>query len=94
MRDLINGKKRFSEFLDSPENIATNILTDRLSLIEAAGLAKRTAYQDRPKRFEYVLTEKGRDLLPVMQEICLWANKHYPKTWVAPPSFMEGRKGR
>ena len=89
MRDLINGKKRFSEFLDGPEQIATNVLTDRLALIETAGLAKRDAYQQRPKRYEYELTKKGRDLLPVLQEICLWANKHYPKTWTPPPSFME-----
>ncbi len=89
LRDIINGKKRFSEFLDSPEGIATNVLTDRLALIETAGLAMRNAYQMRPKRFEYELTEKGRNLLPVLQEVCLWANKYYPETWVAPPSFME-----
>ena len=91
---MINGKKRFSEFLDGPERIATNVLTDRLALIEAAGLAKRRAYQQRPKRFAYELTKKGRDLLPVLQEICLWANKHYPETWVAPPSFMAKQDAR
>lgn len=88
LRDMINGKKRFSEFLNGPERIATNVLADRLTLIEAAGLAKRRAYQQRPKRFEYVLTRKGRDFLPVLQEICLWANRHYPKTWTPPPDFM------
>lgn len=92
LRDMINGKRRFSEFLSSPERIATNVLTDRLALIEAAGLAIRKAYQARPKRYEYELTEKGRDLLPVMQDICRWANKHFPGTWVAPPGFMAERK--
>lgn len=92
LRDMINGKKRFSEFLDSPEQIATNVLTDRLALIENAGLATRTAYQARPKRFEYELTEKGRDLLPVMQDICRWANKYFPDTWTAPEHFMAERK--
>lgn len=89
LRDLINGKKRFSEFLDSPERITTNVLTDRLGLIESAGLANRVMYQERPKRFEYQLTQKGRDLLPVMQMICLWANKYYPDTWTPPASFMK-----
>ena len=89
LRDMINGKRRFSEFLASPERITTNVLTDRLALIEAAGLAARTPYQSRPKRFEYELTKKGKDLQPLLQEICLWGNKHYPHTWVAPESFME-----
>jgi len=88
LRDMVNGKKRFSEFLDSPEAIATNVLTDRLALIEATGLAVRKPYQLKPKRFEYELTGKGRDLLPVMQSICRWANKHYPETWVPPENFM------
>lgn len=89
LRDMINGKKRFSEFLDSPERITTSVLADRLNLIESAGLAERVMYQKRPQRFEYELTEKGRDLLPVMQNICLWANKHCPGTWTPPPSFMK-----
>ncbi len=89
LRDMVNGKKRFSEFLDSPERIATNVLTDRLALIEAAGLATRAPYQDRPKRYEYKLTKKGRDLLPVMQAICRWANRHYPGTWTPPAHFMK-----
>jgi DNA-binding HxlR family transcriptional regulator len=93
LRDMVNGKKRFSEFLDSPEEIATNVLTDRLALIEVTGLAVRKSYQLRPKRFEYELTDKGRELLPVMQSICLWANKHYPHTWVAPESFMRRDDG-
>ncbi|MEO1400120.1 MAG: helix-turn-helix domain-containing protein [Cyanobacteria bacterium J06635_1] len=75
LRDILNGKKRFSEFLDSPEQIMTNVLMDRLGLMEAAGLVSKTPYQLRPKRFEYVLTEKGLGLLPVLQEICRWANR-------------------
>jgi DNA-binding HxlR family transcriptional regulator len=82
----------FSEFLDSPEEIATNVLTDRLALIEAAAGRLRKPYRLKPKRFECEPTDKGRDLLPVMQSICVWANKHYPHTWVAPESFMAERK--
>lgn len=89
LRDMICGKSKFSEFLNSPERITTNILTDRLALIEEAGLAEKKAYQERPPRYEYRLTEKGEGLLPVMQEISKWANKHMPETWVPPESFTK-----
>jgi DNA-binding HxlR family transcriptional regulator len=92
VRDLINGKKRFSEFLDSPERITTNILTDRLAAMDAAGLITRTAYQQRPPRFEYTLTEKGLGLWPVLQNICRWANRYLPGTWEPPPQFMKRRR--
>jgi len=88
LRDMINGKSRFSEFLDSPEQITTNVLTDRLVLMQSAGLVTRAPYQTRPKRFRYALTEKGEALLPVLQEMCRWANRFMPETWVPPESFM------
>lgn len=88
VRDMLTGKKRFSEFLDSPEGIATNVLSDRLALIEQAGLVTKAPYQLRPKRFEYTLTTKGEDLLPTLQEMSRWANRHIPGTWTPPESFM------
>jgi DNA-binding HxlR family transcriptional regulator len=88
LRDMLNGKARFGEFLDSPEHITTNILTDRLRMMEATGLVKRALYQPRPKRYQYVLTRRGRDLHPVLQEMCRWANQHMPQTWVPPEQFM------
>lgn len=91
LRDMVTGKKRFSEFLRSPEGITTNILTNRLELIERHGIAVKRAYQDRPKRCEFVLTDKGKALLPVLQEICRWGNRFYPGTWTPPAWFMERR---
>lgn len=88
VRDMVTGKRRFGEFLASPEGIPTNILTVRLKRMVAAGLAERRPYQNRPVRHEYVLTGKGRALLPVLQEICRWANNFIPDTWAAPESFM------
>lgn len=88
IRDMLNGKKRYSAFLDSPEGITTNILADRLSKLERSGLVSKTPYQDRPKRYEYELTEMGDALLPIVQEMCLWANEYIPGTWVAPKTFM------
>lgn len=88
VRDMLNGKKRYSEFLNSPERITTNILADRLSKLERSDLVSKTLYQDRPKRYEYELTEMGDALLPIVQAMCRWANEYIPGTWVAPKTFM------
>ena len=88
LRDMLNGKSKFIEFLDSPERITTNVLTDRLARMIRSGLVKKTLYNARPKRYAYELTDSGQDLLPVVQEMCVWANKHIPETWVPPASFM------
>lgn len=94
LRDLLIGKKRYSEFLSSPERITTNILANRLDRIVEAGLATREAYQDRPKRFEYRLTAKGRDLHPVLQDMSRWANRYYPETFTPPDAFMKSSPKR
>lgn len=80
IRDLLLGKKRFQEFLKSPERIATNILADRLKKIEAAGLITQQTYQQKPVRYEYVLTKKGEDLKPVLQSLAKWGITYYPGT--------------
>lgn len=88
VRDLLNGKARFSEFLNSPERITTSVLTDRLEKLAAAGVIKARAYQKNPPRYEYRLTEKGEAMLPILQEMCRWANRFMPDTWTAPKAFM------
>lgn len=88
LRDLINGKTRYSEFLASPEKITTNILADRLERMEAAGLISRAPYQERPVRYAYALTEMGRGLHPTLQALCRWANHFLPGTWIPPAHFM------
>jgi DNA-binding HxlR family transcriptional regulator len=89
VRDMVMGKKRFGDFLKSPERIPTNILTDRLARLAEFGLLEKRSYQDNPVRFEYRLTQKGADLLPALQAVCLWANRHLPDTWKTPKSFLE-----
>jgi len=91
IRDLVLGKARFGDLLDSPERITSSVLTDRLARMEAAGLVERIAYEQRPPRYEYRLTAKGRGLLPALQEICRWANRHMPETWTAPARFMNAK---
>ena len=60
-----------------------------LRRMEAAGLIERRVYQTRLQRFEYVLTERGEALLPVLQEMCRWANKYVRDTWIPPDSFTQ-----
>ena len=88
LRDLLNGKSRYAEFLASPEGISTNILADRLAGMESAGLVTRRPYQTRPTRFEYKLTPRGAGFLPVLQALCVWGNTHLPGTWTPPAAFM------
>jgi DNA-binding HxlR family transcriptional regulator len=88
LRDLLTGKRRFGQFLTSPERITTNVLAERLARLEAFGLIKKQAYSEHPPRFEYLLTEKGAGLLPVLQDISRWANRYLPGTWRPPDMFM------
>lgn len=88
VRDLLNGKARFGEFLKSPERITTSVLTDRLEKLADAGVIKARAYQKNPPRYEYRLTEKGEAMLPILQEMCRWANRFMPDTWTVPKAFM------
>lgn len=76
VRDLYLGKTRFGELLAAPEKIPTNILADRLKQLEMVEAVERVAYQERPTRYEYRLTEKGRDLAPVLKALADWGSKH------------------
>lgn len=89
MRDLFIGKSRFAEFESSPERIPTNILAERLKRLESNGMIQRAPYQERPVRYAYTLTPKGRGFLPVLQEMSRWGNEFIPGTWVPPDFFME-----
>lgn len=88
VRDMLTGKSRFGDFLRSPEKIATSVLTDRLERLVAVGVAEARAYQANPPRQEYRLTEMGEAMLPILQEVCRWANRFRPETWPAPEAFM------
>lgn len=89
LRDLFIGKKRFSEFLASPEKISTNVLSDRLARMEESGLIRSERYSNRPPRYEFELTARGEGLLPVLQALCRWGNQFLPDTFVPPDSFMK-----
>lgn len=75
MRDAHAGLTRFDDFRKSL-GIAPTILTKRLSTLTDEGLLEKHRYSDRPPRDEYLLTESGRDFLPVLFAIGAWGRKH------------------
>ena len=76
VRDIMRGKRRYAEFLASPEGVPTNILADRLKRLLDAGVIRSQRYSERPPRFEYELTAKGEDLRPVMRAMVEWGVQH------------------
>ena len=90
VRDLFDGKHRFSEISSSAEGIKSNVLTERLVRLEAAGLVIRTLYTQRPPRYEYHLTDTGKELGPVLKSLALWGRKNIPGT--SPPIFERRKK--
>jgi DNA-binding HxlR family transcriptional regulator len=87
VRDLmVRGYRSFREFENSGEGIATNILTDRLRKLEAAGILAAEPAADDGRRVSYRLTAKGIGLAPVLLELLIWAARH--EDTAAPCSFM------
>lgn len=82
VRDLLHGKSTYGELSQSPERIPTNILADRLERLESAGIVSRSPYQQRPVRYRYALTPKGRALGEVLGAFVRWGKQHIPGTVV------------
>ena len=77
IRDLMFSKQcTYGDFLKSEEGIATNILASRLQNLEENKLIEKLNHPDSKAKVLYKLTQKGIDLLPVMIEINLWAEKY------------------
>ncbi len=83
VRDLLRGRDTYSR-IAAEERIPTNILADRLKKMEEHGLIEAEPYQERPVRYRYVLTPKGRDLGEVLAAVARWGKKHIKGTVVAP----------
>jgi DNA-binding HxlR family transcriptional regulator len=80
VRDMLHGKKTYGELAASPEGIPTNILADRLKRLEEAGVIVSSAYQERPVRYAYTLSEKGTALGEILLALVRWGKTHIPGT--------------
>lgn len=77
IRDImLRGKVSYSEFLNSEEKIASNILVNRLSILEAENILVKNVSPENKSKFVYSLTQKGADLLPIVIEIMDWGATH------------------
>ena len=75
IRTLLNDQKRFTDISIAIPNMSARMLTERFKELENHGIVLRTVYPETPVRIEYELTEKGRELGAVMDEVQIWAEK-------------------
>jgi len=75
IRDVFNGRRRFDQIRENL-GVARNVLAARLQWLVEEGILEKRAYQERPPRYEYFLTEKGLDLWPVMISLMHWGDRH------------------
>ena len=87
LRDCFLRVRRFEEF-EARLGITRHILADRLRKLVAAGVLRRVLYQERPRRHEYRLTEKGRDLHKILMSIVQWGDRHMAGD-AGPPMLYE-----
>lgn len=88
IRDIaVANKHRYGELENSPEQIPTNILAERLKRLTTNNILEKVCYQNRPPRYAYMLTEKGANLLPLLQTIARWGLAYNVGQW-QPPDFF------
>jgi DNA-binding HxlR family transcriptional regulator len=78
IRDIFNGNRRFDQIRENL-GVARNVLSARLQWLVDEDILEKRAYQERPLRYEYFLTEKGLDLWPVMISLLRWGDRYYPE---------------
>lgn len=77
LRDLVvDGPRKFQDFERSLAGISPNTLSLRLKRLEGSGIVERRFYAQHPPRAEYVLTDKGDELRPVLKALLDWGRRH------------------
>jgi len=77
LRDLYDGQKRFGELERSLAGVSPRTLSQRLNDLEHCGIISKQSFAEAPPRTAYSLTEKGQDLVPVLQQMAAWGDKYY-----------------
>ncbi|MGQ7856410.1 winged helix-turn-helix transcriptional regulator [Pedobacter sp. WC2501] len=95
VRDLMLHKTRtYGDFAKSEEKIATNILANRLQVLEDHNIIIKLPYPDNKVKGLYQLSTKGIDLIPAVIEIALWGGKHLSNTDESSPFLKEVKKNK
>lgn len=76
IRDLLRGHTRFNDLRETVEGIPGSVLSDRLKMLEEAGVLMRRFYSDHPPRAEYLLTSKGHALGVVVGALATWGERY------------------
>jgi DNA-binding HxlR family transcriptional regulator len=77
LRELVRfGPRKFQDFERALTRISPNTLSARLKRLEEAGIIERRFYEQHPPRAEYILTEKGAELRPVLKALFEWGQRH------------------
>jgi DNA-binding HxlR family transcriptional regulator len=92
LRDLFLDIRRFDELVEDL-GISRNLLTRRLKALADAGVVARRAYQQRPPRYDYALTEAGRDLVPALLALTAWGDRWARPAEGSPMLFVHKRCG-
>ena len=79
----IKGVCRYKDIKQLTPGISDNVLTVTMKELIAAQLVERTQYNEIPLRVEYSLTDKGKELIPVLHSICIWVAKSYGEDVIA-----------
>jgi DNA-binding HxlR family transcriptional regulator len=90
VRDAFLGLRRFDEFQENL-GIARNVLADRLNRLVEEGILERVRYSERPERYEYRLTRKGRELNVALVGLRQWGDKYLSEK---PPSLLRRRSDK
>lgn len=92
LRDAFYGIRRFDD-LRRNLGVARNILADRLNKLVGHGVLERRLYEEHPRRYEYRLTAKGRDLLPVLLTLTRWGDRWEADASGPPTTFTHAKCG-
>lgn len=95
VRDLMfKGKRYYGDFLEGEERISTNILADRLLLLENSGIITRAVDPANRRKVIYTLAPRGIDLLPMLVELIIWSHKHDPESAASKVFVEQARQDR
>ena len=95
VRDLMfQGKRYYGDFLEGEEKISTNILANRLQVLENSGIITRAADPANRRKIIYTLAPKGIDLLPMLVELIVWSHKYDPESAASKVFVKQARHDR
>lgn len=93
LRNAFMGIRRFDDF-QANLGVTRHLLSDRLKRLVEEDVLKKVPYQDRQQRFEYRLTEKGKDLYPVLLSLVKWGDKWMDRGLGAPIEYVHQSCGK